>query len=82
MMRSDSLIPLDRVQPPTRDTRRQDHEEIDQQVAEYLAQGGTIQTVDHTHNWTYTQPVKRSRQDQVAWARRHNRISKKGIDTP
>lgn len=81
MMRSDSLIPLDRVHPPTRDTRRKDHEEIDKQVADYLARGGTIQTVDHTQNWSFSQPVKRARNDQVEWARRHNRISKKGIDT-
>lgn len=76
MMRSDSLIPLDRVHPPTCDMRRKDHEEIDQQVAEYLACGGKIETVHHTQNWSYNQPAKRTRDDQVEWARRHNRISK------
>jgi len=82
MMRSDSLIPLDRVHPPTCDMRRKEHDEINQQVADYLARGGTIQTVDHTQNWSYNQPPKRNRFEQVEWARRHNRISKKGIDTP
>lgn len=80
-MRSETLIQLDRVSPPSRDTRENAHREISDQVNQYLAQGGQIQTVDHTQNWSYNQPVKRARNDQVEWARRHNRISKKGIDT-
>jgi len=81
MMRSESLMPLDRVHPPSRDTRENAHREISDQVSQYLAQGGQIQTVDHTQNWSYNQPPKRSRLEQVEWARRHNRISKKGLDS-
>ncbi len=81
-MRSETLIPLDRVHPPSRDTRDGDHIEIDRQVAEYLARGGKINRVDHTANNTHNQPIIRNRRDQVAWAKRHNRISSKGLDTP
>lgn len=47
---------------------------IQRQIADYLASGGNIEVVDHTANFEYRQPVKRSRKDQVAHMRRFGRV--------
>lgn len=47
---------------------------IQRQVSEYLERGGEIQVIDHTANFEYRQPVKRSRKDQVAHMRRFGRV--------
>ena len=39
-------------------------------TAEFLAKGGEITEADHTANYSYRQPAKRTRKEQVNWARK------------
>ena len=47
--------------------------EIDTQV--FLAEGKAIETVDHTANHSFKQPVKRSRSEQIRYVRVLRKIS-------
>ena len=73
-MRSEKLIQLDRPVPPSRDTREEAHRELADQVAAYLAGGGTIDTVTHTDNHSHDQPIKRNRKDQIQYMKAYNKI--------
>lgn len=56
--------------------------EIAQQVADYLARGGRIDQVDHTANKSYREPLRRTRKQQVQWARENLKGRKqKGVDS-
>lgn len=74
-MRSEKLIQLDRPVPPSRDTREEAHRELADQVAQFLARGGTIDTVTHTDNHSHDQPIKRNWKDQIEYNKRFNKIS-------
>lgn len=54
----------------TMNEKDRDRITINQQVAEYLASGKTIETVDHTQNHSYRQPAKRKRRDQIEYRKR------------
>lgn len=55
-------------------TKDRDRIRISTQMAEFLAGGGKVKCCDHTSNASYGQPVKRTRKDQVAYTKKHNRI--------
>lgn len=44
------------------------------QTAKFLTSGGKVQAIDHTANNGFQSPAKRSRKDQVEWAKRNNRV--------
>lgn len=49
-----------------------DHITIDKDVAAFLAKGGKIKQIDHTDNYSFNQPVKRTRKEQVKHNKRFN----------
>ena len=51
---------------------------IERQVAEYLARGGTVATIDHTDNHCHDQPVRRSRREQVDHMKRFGADRRRG----
>jgi len=51
-----------------------DRERIDAQVTDYLNGGGEIQTVDHTANHSYNQPIKLSKK---AFVKEFKRLANK-----
>lgn len=52
-------------------------EAISLHTASYLASGGQIQRVDHTANASYSEPIKRTRREQVEHQRHMGRYATK-----
>ena len=69
-MRSDKLIPLDRPELPSRDTRQAEHDEIARQVEEYLARGGQIHHPASEENFNHCWHVRRNRTQTLDLQRR------------
>jgi len=55
--------------------------EISRQIAEFLASGKNIDQVDYTANHYHQQPIKRSRREQIDYAKRMRRSASKAAQS-
>ena len=69
---SEKLMHFTTNDPPTRDEKTEQRQEISQQVSEYLAKGGQINTLDQNDSASKHLPLRRTKREQLGYVKRRD----------